>query len=248
MSGLLIAGNFFVDRLDAQGNSQGAIGPINTTELSITTSAEEKVRKSTKKKDYGQAKNVVKVANPAEVQWTFDDQPAELIAMALMGDAEAVNIGSGDLTDEATTLPANQKWVQLSQKNFAEAGFVVNKDSAALVLGTDYEVNYALGLVRALAGGAVEAGGEVTVTASYNAISGTKIKGGINSQIRARIFGEGTNLATGLPIELDIYDASLAPTTAVDFAASEFVSATLAGKAQLVSGKDEPFSYIEKDV
>ncbi|MFV0597981.1 hypothetical protein [Shewanella sp.] len=247
MSGLLVAGNFFVDRLNAQGQSTGIIGPINTTKLAIKTDADEKVRGSRKKESYGQALSVVKIAKPAEVEWSFDDQPAELIAMALLGDTQVVNSGSGTLTDEAVTLPTNQRWVQLPETNFATLGFAVKKDAATLVLGTDYEVNYALGLVRALKDGAVEAGGAVTVSGQHNAISGTLVRGGINAQTRARIFGEGTNLETGKPMKLDIFDASLSPTAALDFAASEFVSATLAGKAQLVAGKDHPFEYLELD-
>ena len=247
MNGLLVAGNFFVDRLNAQGQSTGIIGPINTTKLAIKTDADEKVRGSKKKDSYGQALSVVKIAKPVEVEWSFDDQPAELIAMALLGDTQVLNTGSGNLTDEAVTLPTNQRWIQLPESNFAALGFVVKKDATTLVLGTDYEVNYALGLVRAVKGGAIEAGGAVTVTGQHNAISGTLIRGGINAQTRARIFGEGTNLETGKPIKLDVFDASLSPTAAIDFAASEFVSATLAGKAQLVAGKDHPFEYLELD-
>lgn len=247
MNGLLVAGNFFVDRLNALGQSTGIIGPINTTKLAIKTDADEKVRGSRKKESYGQALSVVNIAKPVEVEWSFDDQPAELIAMALLGDTQVVNSGSGTLTDEAVTLPTNQRWVQLPETNFATIGFAVKKDAATLVLGTDYEVNYALGLVRALKGGAVEAGGAVTVSGQHNAISGTLVRGGIKAQTRARVFGEGTNLETGKPIKLDIFDASLKPTAALDFAASEFVSATLAGKAQLVAGKDHPFEYLELD-
>lgn len=247
MSGLLVAGNFFVDRLNALGQSTGIIGPINTTKLAVKTDADEKVRGSKKKANYGQALSVVKIAKPVEVEWMFDDQPAELIAMALLGDTQVINSGSGTLTDEALTLPTGLRWAQLPKSNFAAVGFDVKKDAATLVLGTDYEVNYALGLVRAVKGGAVEAGGEVLVTGQHNAISGTLVKGGINAQVRARIFGEGTNLETGKPIKLDIFDASLSPTAALDFAASEFVSATLAGKAQLVAGKDHPFEYAELD-
>jgi hypothetical protein len=247
MSGLLVAGNFFVDRLNALGVSTGIIGPINTTKLAIKNEADEKVRQSRKKATYGQAASVVKIAKPCEVEWSFDDVPAEMLAMALMGDASVVNSGSGNLADEAITLPDNQRWVSLGQKNFAATGFVVKKDAAAIALGTDYEVNYALGLIRAVKGGAVEAGGAITVTAQYNALSGTLIKGGINAQTRARIFGEGTNLETGKPIQLEIFDASLSSTSAIDFAAAEFVSATLAGKAQLVAGKDSPYEYLELD-
>lgn len=247
MNGLLVAGNFFVDRLNALGQSTGIIGPINTTKLAIKADADEKVRPSKKKDSYGQALSVVQIAKPVEIEWSFDDQPSELIAMALLGDTQVVNSGSGTLTDEPVTLPDNQRWVQLPKTNFATIGFAVKKDAATLVLGTDYEVNYALGLVRALKGGAVEAGGAVTVSGQHNAISGTLVRGGIKAQTRARVFGEGTNLETGKPITLDIFDASLKPTAALDFAASEFVSATLAGKAQLVAGKDHPFEYLELD-
>ena len=41
MNGLLVAGNFFVDRLNAQGQSTGIIGPINTTKLAIKADADE---------------------------------------------------------------------------------------------------------------------------------------------------------------------------------------------------------------
>ena len=115
MSGLLVAGNFFVDRLNAQGQSTGIIGPINTTKLAIKTDADEKVRGSKKKDSYGQALSVVKIAKPVEVEWSFDDQPAELIAMALLGDTQVLNTGSGTLTDEAVTLPDNQRWIQIGR-------------------------------------------------------------------------------------------------------------------------------------
>lgn len=247
MSGLLVAGNFFVDRLNAQGQSTGIVGPINTTRLAINNPTDEVVRQSRKKATYGQAASVVKIARPVEVEWGFDEVPAEIMAMALMGDASVVNTGSGNLTDAAITLPVDQRWVSLGQKNFATDGFVVQKESTAIALGTDYEVNYALGLIRAVKGGAVEAGGAVTVTAQYNALSGTLIKGGIKSQVRARIYGEGTNLENGKPIQLEIFDASLASNEAIDFAAAEFVSATMTGKAQLVTGKDSPYEYLELD-
>lgn len=246
MNGLLVAGNFFVELLSAAGVSTGRIiGPINTIKLAIKNEADEKVRQSKKKASYGSALGTVKIGKPCEIEWQFDDQPAELLAMALMGDVSVINSGSGNLTDQAVTLPADQGWVRLGQKNFATEAFVVKKDAATLVLGTDYEVNYALGMIRSVAGGAVEAGGDVTVTAQHNAISGTLIKGGVKAQTRAKVFGEGTNLESGKPIELEIFDAALSSSAPIDFAASEFISGTLVGKATLPTGKDHAFEYKE---
>lgn len=247
MSGLLLAGNFFVQRRAANGTLGAILGPINTTKLALKNEADKKVRTSRKKDTYGQAAAVVTIAKPCEVEWSFDDVPSEIMAMVLMGDVSVVNTGSGNLTDAAITLPTDLSWVELGQKNFATAAFVVQKDAAALVLGSDFEVNYALGLIRAVKGGAVEAGGAVTVTAQYNAVSGTLIKGGIKAQTRVRIFGEGTNLETGQAVHLDVFDASLSSTQAIDFAATEFVGATLAGMASIGAGKDGPYECLTVD-
>ncbi|WP_046005783.1 hypothetical protein [Pseudoalteromonas rubra] len=247
MSGLLVAGNFFIDRLNAQGQSLGIFGPINMTKLTVKTDADTVTRPSKKKESYGQALDDVKIAKPAEVACEFDDQPAELLALALMGKVKALNEGSGTVTDEAKTLPANQGWLELGHKNLATDGLVVKQGSTPLTLGTDFEINYALGMIRSVEGGAVAAGGSITVTYQHNARSGKTIEGGMESQVRARIFGEGTNLANGKAIELEIFDASMMPDKEIDFAASEFVSGGLSGTAKLPQGKTSPFTYTELD-
>ncbi|WP_027671305.1 hypothetical protein [Rheinheimera baltica] len=245
MSGLMLSGDIFIDRLTDTGASTGLIGPINVTQLAINTPSNEAVRPSKKKASYGQALDIVKTAQPTEVTIAFDDQPAELLAMALLGDTSVINQASGTATDEAVTLPANQRWVQLAHSNLAAEGIsgAIVAPAGPLAIAADIEINYAAGLVRARKGGAVEEGGAVTLTYQYNAISGMAVKGGVRPQIRARIIGDMKNLATGKNAKLDIPEASLAPTNAVDFMASEFVTTTLAGKIKLVDGKDAPFEY-----
>lgn len=246
--GILLAGNIFVDRLNEQGISTGQIfGPINTTKLGIKTEADSKVRTSNKKASKGQALDDVKIAKPTAITWEFDDQPAELIALALMGDVVNINDAAGTLTEQAITIPANQNWVPVGNKNFAAEGLIVKQATDTLVLGTDYEFNYALGLIRSIKGGALDAGGSITVSGSYNARSGKQIRGGTKSQTRLRLFGEGTNLANGKQVEFDIYDASMMPTKELDLAGSEFVTAALEGTAKLPTGKNEPFIIEELD-
>ncbi|MBD1584763.1 phage tail tube protein [Pseudoalteromonas sp. S16_S37] len=240
--GYLIAGNVFVQRLNKQGNPEGgSIGPINTTKLAIKVESESKTRTSNKKADYGQVLDDVRIPKPTAINWAFDDQPTELVAMALMGDVVAINDASGTLTDEAITLPSAQHWVEIGHKNFATAGLAVKQGATPLVLGEDFEMNYALGLIRALHGGKVAAGGTITFSGQYNARSGKRIKGALNSQIRLRLFGEGENLANGKQVEFDIYDVSMSPTSELDLAGTEFVGAELEGTAKIKSGKDAPF-------
>lgn len=247
MSGLMLSGDIFIDRLTDTGASTGLIGPINVTQLAINTPSTEAVRQSKRKLTQGQALDVVKMGAPSEITIAFDDQPAELLAMALLGDVVAINQGSGTATDEAVTLPANQRWAKLANSNLAEAGIsgAIVDPAGALNVAVDIEVNYAAGLVRARKGGAMEAGGAITLTYQYNAISGMAVKGGLRPQIRAHIIGDMKNLATGRNAKIVIPEALLAPTNPVDFMSSEFVSTTLAGKIKLLESKDAPFEYHE---
>ncbi|MFU2509358.1 hypothetical protein [Pseudoalteromonas sp. ASV78] len=245
--GILLAGNIFVDRLNEQGVSTGQIfGPINTTKLGIKTEADSVVRTSNKKASKGQALDDVKIAKPAAITWEFDDQPAEMVALALMGEVAAINDAAGTLTDEAVTLPDNQSWVAVPGQNFTD-DVVVKQATETKVAGVDYEFNFALGMIRSIKGGSLTAGGSITVSGTYNARSGKRIKGGTKSQTRLRIFGEGTNLANGKQVNFEIYDTSMMPTKELDLAGSEFVSAALEGTAKLVNGKDEPFYIDELD-
>ncbi len=247
MSGLLLSGDIYLDLLDASNKSTGLIGPINTTKFTIKSEAETKSRTSKKKASYGQSLDTVTLPKPVAVDFEFDDQPSELIAALLMGESSALNTGAGSLTDKAITLPANNLWADIGFNNIEATGLVVKDGATPLVLGTDFEVNYAAGLIRALPSGAVAAGKAVTITATYLAVSGTRIKGGVRSQLKARIKLDGTNLTNGKSVKLNIPQASLSPTSEIDFMASEFVSGALGGTIDLVSGATEPFTYDEID-
>jgi len=74
-------------------------------------------------------------------------------------------------------------------------------------------VNYALGLLRAIQAGAVADGGPVTVSASYNAITGTRIAGNVQPEVKAK-------LTLGLP-----------PKKAVDFLSDKPIEIELEGGA-----------------
>lgn len=246
MNGLLVAGDVYIDRLTDTGQSTGLIGPINTTQLQINTPTNEVNRTSKKKASFGNLLDSVKIAQPPELTIVFDDQPAELLAMAMLGDVQILNVPSSTITDEAVTLPANQRWVSLSVSNLASAGLSVKLASDnSVVPVADYEVNYALGLIRAVKGGSVEEGAAVKVSAQANAISGQRITGVTSTQLRARVKVDGKNLATGLPVKVTIPEAVLAPTQAVDLMAAEFVSCTLSGKIKTLTTETAPF-YIDQ--
>lgn len=96
---------------------------------------------------------------------TSEIQPV-LLAAAFMGLESPINQGAGILTEVPLTLPAHPKWLSLGKTNLSATGLVVKEGATVLVLGTDFEINYALGLLRATKAGAVADGGQVTVSAS----------------------------------------------------------------------------------
>lgn len=246
MNGLLLAGDVYFDVLDDAGASTGSVGPVNCTQCSIETPSETKTRPSRKKANYGQALDTVMIPGAPVATLQFDDQPAELLALALRGKVQALNVASSTITDELATLPSNLRWAKLSVGNLAAAGITVKLASNDTELvAADFEINYALGMIRAAKGGSVEEGAAVKVTAQANAISGKRITGATRTQQRVKVYLDGTNLTTGQPAKLTIPETLLAPTQPLDLMASEFVSTTLAGPIKTLSTESAPF-YLDQ--
>lgn len=251
MSGLILAGDVYIDRLSDTGASTGLVGPINVTQLSLQTPTEKVQRTSKRKDSYGQTLDTVNLQQPTTIEMVIDDQPAELLAMAMLGDVEQINQGAGSVTLTDITLPADNKWAKLPHANLSEAGLeLFESDGTTPIAAAAFEVNYALGMIRTLPGGAQDTGSAVAAKISYEylARTGTRIKAGARSQISMKIFMDGTNLANGLPCKLEVPKASVAPSEAVDLFSSEYVSTTLAGDVILVDGETAPFYFDQETV
>ncbi|WP_010324382.1 hypothetical protein [Marinobacterium stanieri] len=249
MSGLLLAGDVYIDRLSDTGQSNGLVGPINVTSLALNSPSEKVQRPSKRKDTYGQTLDTVTLPQPTTIAMTFDDQPAELLAIAMLGDIEDINQASGSVTLSDVTLPANNAWVKLPHGNLTEAGFqLYESDGTTLIPASAYEVKWALGLIRTTPGGAQDGGVSVAAKVSYGyaAIDGNRIKAGTRSIVNMKIYMDGKNLATGLPCKLEVPKASVAPTQAVDLFSSEFVSTQLEGDVILADGETAPYYFDEE--
>ncbi|WP_432460796.1 hypothetical protein [Agarivorans sp. QJM3NY_25] len=246
-NGLLLAGNVFINRFDDTGAKTGFIGPINVTKLAVNTPSEEKTRISKQKQSRGQALDTVVTAKPTELEIAMDDAPADILAMALLGEVSTVNIGSGNSSDETVNLPAHGRWVKLLKSNLGAEGLSAKlaSDDSVIDVVADIEVNYAAGLVRATPSGTLAAGASIKLSYDFNATAANLMRGGLKPQVVCEILLEGTNLTNGKAATLSIPKASLAPSAAVDFMADEFVSTALKGTAVLAAGETAPFSYSE---
>lgn len=250
MNGILCAGDMYLERIADNGAGLGLIGPLNTTKLEIKPTSESKSRKSTKQASYGQLLDDVIIPGATEITIAIDDQPSEVVEMALQGEAEPINQGAGDLTAVAVTLLAG-RWTELPNSNLVSLAASVTDSSnadAPLDIGADVEINWADGLIRPVVGGAIENGGPVKVTASFNALKGTRVKGGLASSNRYRLVLKGKNLANRKPIRLNVPLCTLSPSNGTDFMAADYVSTELTGKVILVSENAVPYSYEEHEV
>jgi hypothetical protein len=243
----MLAGDVYIDRLTDDGQSTGYLDPVNTTKLALTQpDPDTKTRVSNMKDTLGQALDSINFPKPAELSIAIDDQPTDILAMALLGSVEVYSQGSGTVVDEAVTL-VHGKWVPLANRNINSAGFSLA--TAAVpgtpkVEGTDYQVNRAAGLIKALNAGT---GVACLVDYGHAAVEGSRVTGGTRPVCKCKILVDGKNLASGKLCTLEIDEATLSPTGEVDLLNGEFVTTELQGVMKTLPGKTNPYRYVEFD-
>lgn len=241
--GFLGAGDLYIARYNATlGAFEDFDGPFEATKFEVKPNSDLKEMSSRGRATYGQVIESVPLPKPSDFSVTLAEVNKDSLALALFGTAATLNQGSGTITDEAITAKLG-KWVQLSKENFATAGFVVENAAGTVtyVLDTDYEVNYRLGMIRALTGGAIADAASINVSATYNAISGTSISGSTQNQLRAKFKLDGVNFADQLPVIVNVWEAILTPDSAFDFLQNDFAEIALKGRLKTPAGKTEPF-------
>lgn len=237
-------GDLYINRIDPiTGAKLGRAGPFECSKFEVKPNTELKEQVSKGRSTYGQVIESVAIQKPADVSVTLTEMNKDGLTLALLGSQTVVNQGSGTITDEQIVAKFDI-WVDLSKDNFATAGFVVKNQagSTTYVLGTDYLVNYRLGMVKVLSTGAIADAATLKVSGTYNAISGTLISGATQAQVRAEFVLDGVNFADQLPVICTAWEVILSPDSAFDFLADSFGSITLKGRAKTPTGKSEPFT------
>ena len=95
------------------------------------------------------------------------------------------------------------------------------------------------------AGGAVADGGSITVSATYNAVTGIRYDGNIKPEVKAKLMLDGESLVDGKKTILKVPMASLSPKSGVDFMSDKPIEITLEGELLIISGETAPF-YVEQ--
>lgn len=230
MAGLLLALNPFIDRFTA-GLSAGYLDAANMTKLVLTQPDPDSiVRKSYLASTYGQALDSALIPKPVEIEYSLDDAHPDILSMGMYGRPAAYTQASA--SDQPVTIAALLgKWVAIGKNNLT--AFVVTGKTE----GTDYEVSLEGGLFKSL----TIPDGDVTATISYSARSGSVIVAGTETVLQVGIHGYGYNRYTSQQVEIDIFQANVAPSGGLSLIGDEPVSVTFKGTLITPSGKSGPY-------
>ena len=246
MSGFLLRGNVFIQQVSSTGMPIGGItGPINAESLEFSPDSEQIIRDSKNKKTYGKSLGTVTTSKPSTVKLKFDEISTKIIAAMLGSVVTELNTAAASKIDEPITLLENGDWVFIGNKQIVADGLDAAKGAEELKYGVDYEINYALGLIRQTKNGKVKDGGEITLTYTSLARAGDRIVGGQVVHPEWRIMLEGENIDTGASVQFEVPHASLQSTTALNLVQNEFLSPEFEGTANVPEGQEVDFTYEE---
>lgn len=255
--GFIGAGDIYINRVDPATNlSTGWTYAGDASKFEIKPNSEIKERESKGRDSYGQVVETVAIGKPAELMITFAEINKENLTLAFMGELNEVNQSSGTVVDQPVLL---RKGVgaQLLHGNIAAAGFVLTSSPSGTTyaLGTDYTVNYRLGLLFSVPGSALAiaiaaaapTGLALLVDYAFNAYTASLIRGATQPQLRAAIKFDGKNIADGLPTIVEVYEAVLTPQSSFDFLQDDWNDVELQGRMKTPIGKTEPFTVELRD-
>jgi len=239
--GLLFAGDLFF----SMEGSDGVFGPFHQVEcdkLEIATPSEFKEKLSKGRASYGQPFVSVPVPQPAEFAITFSEVTREIFAMQLSGLLVPLTMAGGAFSDvEATAVLG--AWIETGLENIAEAGFTVTNPAGTTtyVLGADYEVNYRLGLLRALPDGDIPNASTLHLSGTEEAVTGDRILGARRYKTVMRLKLDGVNLVNNQDVYLYADRAVVASDAAYDFLQDEVSEAPLKGRLEIPGAGLSPF-------
>lgn len=214
-----------------------------TSKFEIKPNSDIKELESKGKETYGQVIETVAVAKPSEVSINLREADYENLLLSFMGSAgTGINQASATVVDEVVVMKIG-KYTELANRNLASTGLVLANSDATItyVLGTDYEVIYLTGQIRALAGGAITELQSCKVDYTAGAMTSKKIMGATQTSIRAKILFTGKNMADDTPVLLTCWEGVFTPDNAFDLLANDFGEVTLKGKLKTPVGKTSPF-------
>lgn len=184
------------------------------------------------------------VPKPPTFTFSHESLRPEQLSIAMRGQLGIINEGAGSVTDEPLTL-VEGKWINVGYRELvAGTPVLTTTDSLTThVEGTDYEVNYKFGRVKALVPAAA---GAQLLDFDHAAVVGTRIRGGTRQSLQAMVSLDGFNKANGKNVQLNVPRCRLVISAGIKLVGgSEVVTMSATGYPLLVPGAGESYTYDE---
>lgn len=219
--GISYKGDVYARRFVNGVLNQEIIGPIAGTKLTIKANSEVKKRFGKGRDNHGKLTGSNATGKPSEIGLSFNEVDADMMAILFLGTASALSVTGGTVTGETIVL-VKDKWVKTAQRNISSSAI------ATLTLGTDFIEHKRIGAIKALTVGAA---GSKTLAYTYSGITGTRIAGGVSSQVDVELIFDGLNLEDNSETYIRIPKITLTPSSAIDLLAGDYVDAEFSGEA-----------------
>jgi hypothetical protein len=233
--GLLCEGNLKFGNLAADGVTFiGHFSSKNAVKFEYNPGQPTvKQRLSKKIDEYAQIKDQVYIPKPSEISLSFDTIDADGVGVLMRGTPGALSVAGATATAATLACGVLDLYFPIGAGNprFITAGSVLVKDSGGTttyVEGTDYDVDYSMGLLICYSSGAIVVG-NIKVSFTSGTYAGKTIAGEAVTQLNMGILFDGRNLADGKRIEVTVPKCVMAPSGAVDFMSDNFAVAQLKG-------------------
>lgn len=237
--GLLAAIDGIIYPLDDNLAKKGGYGPLNFTKLTITRpDPDQKQRISQMRSSYGQALDSYSQPKPETIAFTIDDCDPDILSMAMRGVPAdyAQTLG----TDQTVNITAHlDLWVAVGHNNLTDFAITGKTE------GTDYKVDMEAGLFMALSGGSITEGASVTATASWAARTGKTIVSGTVPTLQVAIAGHGINLFNNKQLNIEIFQAAIAPSGDFAFVSPDPISLDFSGTLVKPTNQQGTYAYTE---
>jgi len=244
MSGLLCSGNVRIALLADDGTNVGYLPVKNTVELSLNPGAVNTIERASKMiESFGQNLDTVNIPGSPTVSISVDDVDADTVGMAFRGDV--IDLSLPALTDEDVTIAVKPGGTYaLAAMGYAPTVSALkstDQTPVTYVANTDYTVDSASGMITIVDGGAIVAAQDVVATISAPAVTGRRVNAASKSQLKISISGRMKNLATGKFVNVNVPEATVSPSEAVDFLSGAWAVNKLEGPIKTI-GTAAPYT------
>lgn len=238
------AADVYMDILDDAGNPTGLALEGDCSEFTPKPDSDRKERTGHGRSNYGQVIASSVLPKPMTATVKMAQLSQKLFAAAFFAASQEYTQASGAIATPIAVVAIPDRWVELGVEMVSDLVVKDATDTDTFVLGTDYEVNTRLGMIKALSTGSITDGETLHVTGNKLAISGSVMEAMTKSNVRVRIKLDGQNFDDGRNFITDIYQMRLSPTSDFSLIGEDYVDVTFEGTLETPAGKTTPMRHV----